>query len=73
VAAISGLEGAIDGIGAIEGREVAGKVIVYPWCQGLGLTRLEDLGALLPGVAAALDDGRWTREAEEKLAEAFGR
>jgi threonine dehydrogenase-like Zn-dependent dehydrogenase len=73
VAAISGLDGAIDGIGAIEKREVAGKVIVYPWCHGLGLTRLEDLDELLPGVGKALDEGRWTKAAEEKLGEAFGR
>jgi len=72
VAAIGGLDGAIDGIGAIERREVAGKVIVYPWCHGLRLTRLEDLRALLPSVADSLDDGRWTREAEARLAEAFG-
>ena len=72
VAAISGLDGAIAGIGAIDRREVAGKVIVYPWCRGLGLTRLEDLGALLPGVAEALDSGRWTGEAEVRLADAFG-
>jgi threonine dehydrogenase-like Zn-dependent dehydrogenase len=72
VAAITGLDGAIDGIGAIERREVAGKVIVYPWCHGLRLTPLEDLRALLPGVAESLDDGRWTREAEARLADAFG-
>jgi threonine dehydrogenase-like Zn-dependent dehydrogenase len=72
VAAISGLDGAADGIRAIENRTVAGKVIVYPWCHGLGLTQLEELGERLPSVAAALDDGRWTQAAETKLAEAFG-
>jgi hypothetical protein len=72
VAAISGLDGAIEGIQAIEERAVAGKVIVYPWCRGLGLVRLEELGARLPQVAGALDNGRWTRKAEMKLAETFG-
>ncbi|MFB3882807.1 MAG: alcohol dehydrogenase catalytic domain-containing protein [Armatimonadota bacterium] len=72
VAAISGLEGTIDGFEAMEKRTIPGKVIVYPWCHGLGLTRLEELGDRLPGVAAALADGRWTKAAEERLAEAFG-
>jgi hypothetical protein len=72
VAAISGLEGAIDGLEAMEKRAVPGKVIVYPWCHGLGLTRLEELSYRLPQVAAALADGRWTKAAEERLAEAFG-
>jgi len=72
VAAISGMEGAIDGLEAMEKRAIPGKVIVYPWCHGLGLTRLEELGDRLPQVAAALADGRWTKAAEERLAEAFG-
>ena len=72
VAAISGLEGAIDGLEAMEKRAVPGKVIVYPWCRGLGLTRLEELSDRLPQVAATLADGRWTKVAEERLAEAFG-
>lgn len=71
VAAISGLEGAIDGLRAVERRQLAGKVIVYPWCHGLGLTRLEELTGSLPAVAQALDRGRWTAEAEARLAETF--
>jgi threonine dehydrogenase-like Zn-dependent dehydrogenase len=43
VAAISGLEGATEGIRAVENRSVAGKIIVYPACKGLGLVPLEKL------------------------------
>ncbi len=41
VAAISGLEGATEGIRAVESRSIAGKIIGYPVCRGLGLVRLE--------------------------------
>ena len=70
VAAISDLQGALDGIRAVENRTIAGKIVVYPACKGLGLLRLEDLGAKLPQVAAKLRDGLWTTEAERMLLEA---
>jgi threonine dehydrogenase-like Zn-dependent dehydrogenase len=69
VAAVSGLEGAVEGIRAVENRLIAGKILVYPACKGLGLTRLEELGEKLPDVAARLKDGLWTKEAERALLE----
>jgi len=69
VAAISGIEGAIDGIRAVENRAVAGKIVVYPACKGLELIRLEELAEKMPEVAACLTDGLWTTEAEKKLLE----
>jgi threonine dehydrogenase-like Zn-dependent dehydrogenase len=69
VAAISGIEGAIDGIRAVENRAVAGKIVVYPTCKGLELIRLEELAEKMPEVAACLNDGLWTTEAEKKLLE----
>jgi threonine dehydrogenase-like Zn-dependent dehydrogenase len=71
VAAVSDLQGALDGIRAVEDRTIAGKIVVYPACKGLGLARLEDLGAKLPQVAAKLKDGLWTAEAEKTLLEAY--
>ncbi len=71
VAAISDLQGALDGIRAVENRTIAGKIVVYPACKGLGLVRLEDLGAKLAQVAAKLRDGLWTTEAEKTLLEAY--
>lgn len=69
VAAVSGLDGAIEGIRAVERQQVAGKILVYPACRGLGLTPL----ARLPDrVRARLRDGVWTREAEAELLSANG-
>ena len=67
VAAISGLEGATEGIRAVENRSIAGKIIVYPACRGLGLVSLKELSKKMPEVAECLNNGLWTKEAEEKL------
>lgn len=72
VAAVCGLDGALDGIRAVENRTIAGKIVVYPACKGLGLTRLEELAEKLPDVAACLNDGLWTGQAEKKLLEVCG-
>ncbi|MGE5296317.1 MAG: alcohol dehydrogenase catalytic domain-containing protein [Solirubrobacterales bacterium] len=69
VAAISGFEGAVEGIRAVENRLVAGKIMVYPACRSMGLIRLEELAVKLPDVAACLNNGLWTREAERTLLE----
>jgi threonine dehydrogenase-like Zn-dependent dehydrogenase len=71
VAAITGLDGAVEGIRAVESRSIAGKIMVYPACKGLGLIRLEDLPGKLPDVGACLRDGLWTPEAERKLLERY--
>ncbi|SPE59764.1 Alcohol dehydrogenase, catalytic domain, GroES-like family [Verrucomicrobia bacterium] len=63
VAAVSGLDGAIDGIRAVEKNLVPGKILVYPACRGLKLTPLPELSGQLP-----LTGGRWSKEAEEALA-----
>ena len=69
VAAICGLEGATEGIRAVENRSIAGKIIVYPGCRGLGLVRLEQLKEKIPQVAKCLNNGLWTQEAERTLLE----
>jgi D-arabinose 1-dehydrogenase-like Zn-dependent alcohol dehydrogenase len=71
VAAVCGLEGATDGIRAVENRSIAGKIIVYPACRGLGLVRLEELSEKMPQVAERLNDGLWTRQAEQILLENY--
>ena len=48
VAAVSGLDGAIDGIRAVEKNLMPGKILVYPSCHGLKLTPLTELGGKLP-------------------------
>ncbi len=69
VAAVSGLAGAVDGIRAVENRTIAGKIVVYPQCRDLPLIPLEELATRKPEVAACLQDGLWTLEAEKKLLE----
>jgi threonine dehydrogenase-like Zn-dependent dehydrogenase len=73
VAAISGFNGAVDGIRAVENRTISGKILVYPACKGLGLTELGRLVDKHPQVAAALKDGLWTIEAEKKLLEIYSK
>jgi threonine dehydrogenase-like Zn-dependent dehydrogenase len=51
VAAVAGLDGAIDGIRAVEKNLMPGKIIVYPSIKGLKLTPVE----------------RWNAEAERTL------
>ncbi len=71
VAAISGLEGAAEGIRAVENRSIAGKIVVYPACRDLGLVALEELSEKMPQVAACLNNGLWTKQAEDKLLEIY--
>lgn len=71
VAAVCGLEGAIEGIRAVENRRVSGKIIVYPACKGLELVELKKLGAKLPQVAEELDEGLWNKKAEETLLKTY--
>jgi len=68
VAAVAGLEGAIDGIRAVEKNLLPGKILVYPDCRGLGLTRISELGG-----DAKLDGGHWNIEAERALLKRFAK
>ncbi len=72
VDAISGMAGATDGIAAVENRTMAGKIIVYPMLHEVGLIRLAQLHTQFPTVAGKLDQGKWTREAEQELLRVAG-
>jgi threonine dehydrogenase-like Zn-dependent dehydrogenase len=67
VAAICGLDGVCDGIKAIENRSIGGKIVAYPACKGLGFTPLSKLHSQFPEVAALLNNGLWTPQAEQQL------
>jgi L-sorbose 1-phosphate reductase len=67
VDAISGMAGATAGIAAVENRTLAGKIIVYPMLHDVGLVPLVDLHTSFPTVAAKLDNGQWTKAAEQEL------
>ncbi|MHC4158350.1 MAG: alcohol dehydrogenase catalytic domain-containing protein [Planctomycetota bacterium] len=67
VAAVCGLDGASEGIRAIEKRQISGKIIVYPACKGLKLTELPKLKEKMPEVAECLNNGMWSKKAEKAL------
>lgn len=65
--AVTGMAGVADALESVNNRTSGGKIMVYPMLHDLGLTRLDELAERLPAVAAAMEDGRWTRAAEEAL------
>jgi hypothetical protein len=65
--AVSGMAGAIEGIRAVENRTLSGKIIVYPNLPALGLTPLSQLPKKHAAVAERLDQGVWTKDAEDTL------
>ncbi|HEY6058312.1 MAG TPA: alcohol dehydrogenase catalytic domain-containing protein [Candidatus Limnocylindrales bacterium] len=67
VDAVTGFAGVADALASVEGRTSRGKIVVYPTVPELGLVRLSEMAERFPAVAAALDDGRWTKAAEEAL------
>jgi hypothetical protein len=73
VDAVSGMAGATDGIAAVENRTLAGKIIVYPMLHDMGLIPLVDLHKKFPTVAAKLDNGQWTKAAEQELLQVAGK
>jgi hypothetical protein len=57
VAAVAGLDGAIDGIRAVEKNLMPGKIIVYPSVKGMKLTP----------ITALVGDRQWDGKAEQEL------
>ncbi|HEX5397441.1 MAG TPA: alcohol dehydrogenase catalytic domain-containing protein [Verrucomicrobiae bacterium] len=72
VAAVAGLDGAVDGIRAVERNLMPGKIIVYPFAKGLKLTALAETGSEHSAVANSLKDGHWNKNAEDALKREFG-
>ncbi|HVM61025.1 MAG TPA: alcohol dehydrogenase catalytic domain-containing protein [Verrucomicrobiae bacterium] len=73
VAAVAGLDGAIDGIRAVEKNLLPGKILVYPFAKGMKLTPLPELAREHSSVARALRDGHWALEAENELKKDFAK
>ena len=67
VDAITGMEGVTEALAAVEARTTGGKIVVYPALHELGMVRLSALAERFPGAAAVLQDGCWTRAAEDAL------
>jgi threonine dehydrogenase-like Zn-dependent dehydrogenase len=72
VDAVSGLAGAADGMEAVRSRTLAGKIIVYPMLNDVGLIPLEELHENFPTVASRLENGCWNREAEAEFIRVAG-
>lgn len=67
VYAVTGMAGVQDAVDEVNARTSGGKIVVYPMLAELGLTKLTDMPTSLPTVAALLQDGRWTKAAEQEL------
>ncbi len=68
LAAVTGLEGARQGLEGMAAQRFPGKVVVYPQAANLPLTTLDEMPEAMPQVAARLAEGGvWTNEAEEEL------
>ncbi len=65
--AVTGMAGFRDAIDSVINRTSGGKIMVFPQLHDLGLVRLVDMAAKLPEVAAKLNNGLWTIEAEKAL------
>ncbi|MEA2026940.1 MAG: alcohol dehydrogenase catalytic domain-containing protein, partial [Chloroflexota bacterium] len=72
VYAVSGMQGVADALEAVRARTSGGKIVIYPQLTGMGMITLSDMAEVYPTVAAAFDEGRWTRAAEEALLAAAG-
>ena len=72
VYAVSGMQGVADALESVRARTSGGKIVIYPQLTQMGMVTLADLATELPDVAAALDDGRWTKAAEEILLRTAG-
>jgi len=67
VDAVSGMAGATEGLAAVENRTLAGKIIVYPALIDMPLVTLSKMAMHHPEVAAKLNHGIWTKQAEQEL------
>lgn len=72
VAAVGGIEAAVDGLDAMMTSKYTGKIIIFPQLSGLPLMGLAELKEKHPDIGARLsENGSWTVEAEEALIEKF--
>jgi L-sorbose 1-phosphate reductase len=72
VAAVGGMEAAVDGLDAMMTGKYAGKVVIFPQVTGLPLTGLNEMDELYPDISKKLgENNAWTYEAEQALIEKF--
>ena len=72
VAAVGGMEAALDGLEAMMTGKYAGKVVIFPQVTGFPLTGLNVMHEQYPDIAEKLGENyAWTLEAERTLIEKF--
>jgi threonine dehydrogenase-like Zn-dependent dehydrogenase len=72
VAAIGGMEAAVDGLNAMMSSKYAGKILIFPQINNLPLIGLDKLREKYPQIAEALGENNlWTAEAEKAMINAF--
>ena len=72
VAAVGGMEAAVDGLDAMMTGKYAGKVVIFPQVTGFPLTGLNEMAEKYPDIARKLgENNAWTYEAEQTLIEKY--
>lgn len=72
IAAIGGMDAALEGMKALESGKFPGKIIIFPQLKTLPLIALSELQEKIPLVAQKLsEDQAWTKEAEKTLFEIY--
>ena len=60
-----------DGLDGVANARVAGKTVIFPQCENMPLTPVEELPALLPGTQKTLVNGQYTQATETALLAKF--
>lgn len=72
IAAIGGMDAALEGMKALEDGKYPGKIIIFPQLKTLPLLALSEMQKKIPQVAEKLsEDQTWTLEAEKILYEIY--
>lgn len=72
VAAIGGMDAALEGIKAMMESKYPGKIVIFPQIKSFPLLGLDQIDEHYPDIAAELaEDGSWTKAAEKKLIENY--
>ncbi len=73
LAAIGGMRALWEGIQGVAQARFPGKTVIFPHCETMPLTAIEDLAALVPGIEETFsEEGFYSLDTEKRLFERFG-
>lgn len=73
LAAVGGMRSLWEGINGVAEARFPGKTVIFPHCEDMPLTAVDDLPALAPGIGDTLtEDGFYTLETDRELFRHFG-